>query len=131
MATAENNRRDNGNYVEFVLYRVPKKNHEPMLQTIRRIIGIFAEEDVRFDCFSLMGSEDLPGFTNITKTMSANHDDEEIWINMVSFKGRQHRDEIVAKISSDKECQEVYGKLMSLITPGSGFTNGEFRRLNS
>ena len=63
--------------------------------------------------------------------MSANHDDEEIWINMVSYKGRQHREEIVEKISNDKECQEIYGKLMSLITPASKFTNGEFRRRNS
>ncbi len=79
MATAENNRRDKGNYVEFVLYRVPKKNQEPMLQTIRRIIiDILAKEVVRFDCFGLTGSEDRPGFTNITKTMSTNHDDEEI-----------------------------------------------------
>ena len=70
MATAaENNRRDKGNYVEFVLYRIPKENHEPMLQTIRRIIDIFAKEDVRFDCFGLIGSENLPGFTNIAKTM--------------------------------------------------------------
>jgi hypothetical protein len=128
---AENKRKNKGNYEELVLYRVPKKNHEPMLQTIRRIIDIFAKENVRFDCFGLIGSEVLPGFTNITKTMSANHDDEEIWINMVSYKDRQHREEIVAKTSSDKECQEIYGKLMSLITPGSVLTNGEFRRLNS
>ncbi|TVP39010.1 DUF1428 family protein [Candidatus Nitrosocosmicus arcticus] len=131
MDTAENDRREEGNYVEFVLYRIPKKNHEPMLQTVRRIIDIVAKEDVRFDCFGLIGSEDLPGFTNITKTMSANPGDEEIWINMVSYKGRQHRDEIVAKISNDKESQEIYGKLMSLITPGSGLTNGEFMRLNA
>ncbi|HYO06258.1 MAG TPA: hypothetical protein VER14_04680 [Phototrophicaceae bacterium] len=41
---------------------------------------------MRFDCFGLIGSEDLAGFTNITKTMSANHDDEEIWIDMLSCK---------------------------------------------
>jgi hypothetical protein len=62
--------------------------------------------------------------------MSANHDDELIWINTASYKGGQHRDEIETKTSIYKECQGIYGELMSLITPGSTHTNGKFMGLN-
>jgi hypothetical protein len=34
--------------------------------------------------------------------------DEEIWINMLSYKGQKYRDKFVAKMSSDNESQDSY-----------------------
>jgi hypothetical protein len=116
-------------YVEFVFYRVPKKNHVPLLQLTNRLIELFRKEEVIYDCFGLNNAEEIPGFINITKIISISPDDEEIWINMVTYKDRQHRSEVVEKITKDKECQDIYGELMKLITPDTEFIIGEFRNL--
>jgi hypothetical protein len=51
-------------YGGFVLRMVPKRNHESMMQPIRRNIGIFAKENLRLDCFgggqALRTVPDLP-----------------------------------------------------------------------
>ena len=39
MESSENNK-DSKNYVEFVFYRVPKKNHESLLQVTNRLIEL-------------------------------------------------------------------------------------------
>ena len=124
-----NSSEKNRNYVEFVFYRVPKKNHESLLQITYRLIELFRKEDVIYDCFGLNNAEDIPGFINITKIIPVNPDAEDIWINMVTYKDRAHRVEVVEKISKDKECQDTYEELMKLITPDTGFIMGEFRNL--
>lgn len=116
-------------YVEFVFYRLPKKNHESLLQLTNRLIELFRKEEVIYDCFGLTNVEEIPGFINITKIISISPDDEEIWINMVTYKDRQHRAEVVEKITKDKECQNIYGEFMKLITPDNEFIIGEFKNL--
>jgi uncharacterized protein YbaA (DUF1428 family) len=123
------NSKNTQKYVEFVFYRVPKKNHESLLQLTNQLIELFKEEEVIYDCFGLNNAEEIPGFINITKIISINPDEEEIWINMVTYKDRQHRAIVVEKISKDKECQDIYEELMKLITPDTEFIIGEFRNL--
>ena len=54
---------------------------------------------------------------------------EDVWINMLSYKDKKHRDEFVTKMSDNKECQEGYEKFTKLITPVSEIITGEFSRL--
>lgn len=68
------------------------------------------------------------GFTNISKNILAS-EDENTWINMLSFRDQNHRDEFGTKMSSDKECQNSYEEFTNLITPGSHIITGEFKRL--
>ncbi|WP_458744646.1 hypothetical protein [Candidatus Nitrosocosmicus sp. T] len=128
MESLENNQNIQ-KYVEFVFYRVPKKNHEALLSLTNRLIDIFKKEEVIYDCFGLINAEEIPGFINITKIIPINAEEEEIWINVVTYKGREHRTEVVEKISKDKECLDIYEDLMKLLTPGTGFINGEFKNL--
>ncbi|WP_458719749.1 hypothetical protein [Candidatus Nitrosocosmicus sp. R] len=117
-------------YTEFVFYRVPKNNHESLLGVTTRLKDfIQKEEEVTYDCFSLISAENIPGFVNVSKIIPINPDDEEIWINMVTYKDQQHRLDVVEKISKDKECLDIYEELMKLLTPGTGFINGEFKNL--
>jgi len=128
MESSENNK--NGkNYVEFVFYRVPKNNHESLLQLTNRLIEFIKKEEVTYDCFSLISAENIPGFINITKVITIHPDEEEIWINKVTYKDREHRTRVVEKISKDKKCQDIYEDFMKLLTPGTGFISGEFRNL--
>jgi len=116
-------------YTEFVFYRVPKNNHESLLQVTTRLKEFIQKENVTHDCFSLISAENIPGFVNVTKIIPINPDEEEIWINMVTYRDRQHRLDVVEKISKDKECLDIYEELMKLLTPGTGFINGEFKNL--
>lgn len=128
MDSSENNK-DTKNYVEFVFYRVPRKNHELLLKVTTRLIELLKKENVSYECFGLNSSEKIPGFINITRIIPINPDEEEIWINMVTYKHQQHRAEVVEKISKDKECQDIYEQFMKLLTPGNEFINGEFKNL--
>lgn len=128
MDSSENNK-DTKNYVEFVFYRVPRKNHELLLKVTTRLIELLKKENVYYECFGLNSSEKIPGFINITRIIPINPDEEEIWINMVTYKHQQHRAEVVEKISKDKECQDIYEEFMKLLTPGTEFINGEFKNL--
>lgn len=128
MGSSENNK-ETKNYVEFVFYRVPKKNHESLLQVTNRLIELLKKEEVCYECFGLIGAEKIHGFINLSRIIPINTDEEEIWINMVTYKGRKDRTEVVEKISKDKECQDIYEEFIKLITPGTEFINGEFRNL--
>ncbi len=128
MDSSENNK-DTKNYVEFVFYRVLRKNHELLLKVTTRLIELLKKENVSYECFGLNSSEKIPGFINITRIIPINPDEEEIWINMVTYKHQQHRAEVVEKISKDKDCLDIYEEFMKLLTPGTEFINGEFRNL--
>lgn len=128
MDSSENNK-DTKNYVEFVFYRVPRKNHELLLKVTTRLIELLKKENVSYECFGLNSSEKIPGFINLTRIIPIDPDEEEIWINMVTYKHQKHRAEVVEKISKDKECQGIYEEFMKLLTPGTEFINGEFKNL--
>lgn len=57
--------------------------------------------------FLLAKNTNWEGFTNIAKNVLTKQE-KDIWINMLSYRDQKHRDEFVAKTSSDKERQEGY-----------------------
>ena len=67
-------------------------------------------------------------FVNITETVSANPD-EEVWVEIQSYRDRKHRDETMTNIEKDKNCESLYQQSLSLITPGSRTIIGEFSHL--
>lgn len=116
------------NYVEFIIYRFPKKNEKSVLQIITKSLDFFRDEGVRYDYFKLGSRENIPGFTNITKTISATPK-EEVWMDLIYYRDRNHRDQFVANMSNNKVCQAGYEEFTKLITPGSEIINGEFSRM--
>ena len=128
MDTTENNKKHMASYVEFMITRSPKKNYETLLKLEKKSAEMFKKEDVGYDLFLLTKNTIWEGFTNISKNISAS-EDENIWINMLSFRDQKHRDEFVAKMSSNKDCQNSYEEFTNLITPGSQIITGEFKRL--
>ena len=69
-------------------------------------------------------------FVNITETVSAKQDEEEVWIEIQSYRDRNHRNENMINMQKDKNCESLYQQYLSLITPGSRTIIGEFSRLN-
>ena len=128
MDTTENNKKHMGSYVEFMITRSPKKNYEPLLKLEKKSAEMFKKENVEYDLFLLTKNTSWEGFTNISKNILAN-EDENVWINMLSFRDQKHRDQFVTKMSNDKECQNSYEEFTKLITPDSQIITGEFKRL--
>lgn len=119
------NKDEEKNYIELIFYRFPKSNQEQMLKIIEKSLNMFTKEDIQYNYYKLGNTENVPGFTNIAKVTNTNSS-EELWMDILSYKNKQHKEEFVSKMSKDKECQEVYAEFTKLLTPGSDVINGEF-----
>jgi uncharacterized protein YbaA (DUF1428 family) len=118
-----------GRIVQQFIYRLPKKNHQAMVQLEKQFIEIFRKHGgMRFEVFQLSNTENMMDWTNIAKTVSANQD-EEIWVEQIFYRDSKHRDEYMAKCGNDENMNQLYKQFMDLITPGSSPIMGEFSRV--
>lgn len=120
--------REVGSIVQQFLYRLPKKNHETMIQLEKQFADAFRRNGgLGYEVFQLNGTENMMEWTNIAKTMSANQD-EEIWVEQVHYRDSKQRDEFMAMCGKEENMTRLYKQCMDLITPGSTIM-GELNRL--
>ena len=126
----DNKRNEKSNLVLLFIYRIPKKNHESLIQLNNRVIDSFKKYGVqRFEVFQLESTEDMMEFTNIARTIEANKEDEEVWLEIQSYKNSQHVKEFIDKMTKDKSIETLYKEFMDLITPGSVVSFGGFDKI--
>jgi uncharacterized protein YbaA (DUF1428 family) len=119
-----------GSEVSHFVYRVPKKNHEAMIQINKQFADIMRKYSAPHLIFQLNNTEaPMEGITNIAKTVSANQDEEEVWMELIFYRDRKHRDEVGAKMQNDENMERLYKQSVDLLSPGSSFIMGEFNRL--
>ena len=107
-----------------------KKNHDTLVQLQKQLTEIFRKHGIlRSEFFKLSSTETFQGFTGIDKTVSANQDEEEVWMELESYRDKKHRDEVVAKITEDASAGPLFGQVMSLMTQGYSCIMGGFKRL--
>jgi uncharacterized protein YbaA (DUF1428 family) len=127
----EQEKKEIGSHAQVFIYRVPKRNHDAIVQLNKQIKNSLPEHGpIQSEFFYLSNTETLMDFVNITETVSAKQDEEEVWLEIQSYRDRNHRDETVANMEKDKNCESLYQQYLSLITPGSRTIIGEFSRLN-
>jgi uncharacterized protein YbaA (DUF1428 family) len=118
-----------GNYIDLLIYRLPRKNHEAMVQLNNQVTDTFKKYGIlRWEIFQLSTNENMGPFVNIAKTLSVGQD-EEVWVEIVSYIDRKHRDEFVTKMQNDKSMDLIFQQFTDLITPGSNVNVGGFSRL--
>jgi uncharacterized protein YbaA (DUF1428 family) len=118
-----------GSEVAHFVYRVPKKNHEAMMQLNKQFVDIMRKYGAPHLIFQLNNTEaPMEGITNIAKTVSANQD-EEVWMELIFYRDRKHRDEVGRKMQNDENMERLYKQSVDLLSPGSSFVMGEFSRL--
>jgi len=89
---------DVGSIIQQFIYRLPKKNHEAMVELEKQFIDTFRNHGgLRFEVFQLSGTENMIDWTNMAKIISANQDEEKIWVEQVFYRDSTHRDECMAK----------------------------------
>ena len=118
-----------GSEVAHFIYRVPKKNHDAMVQLNKQFVGTMRKYEATHLVFQLSTTEaPMEGITNIAKSVLANQDDE-VWMELIFYKDRKHRDEVEAKMRNDENMERLYKQSVDLITPGTNFIMGEFSRI--
>jgi uncharacterized protein YbaA (DUF1428 family) len=118
-----------GSEVAHFVYRVPKKNHDAMMQLNKQFADIMRKYGSPHLIFQLNNTEaPMDGITNIAKTVSASQD-EEVWMELIFYRDRKHRDEVCAKMQNDDNMERLYKQSVDLLSPGSSFVMGEFSRL--
>ena len=129
--TEKNEGKEIGNQVEMIHFRVPKKNHDNMILFCKQFNDIFKKYGIlQWEIFQLSRTDNMEGFTNISKTVSANPNEEEVWVELLSYRDKKHKDEVMEKMKNDKNCEQGYRQFLNLITPESMVIYGDFRRLN-
>lgn len=85
---------------------------------------------LHYDAFKLSNT-DVPteGFANIASIISANQD-EEVWIESIYYRDRQHMNEVLTKIDKDERSGQMMKQSMDLLPQGAKFIVGDFERLS-
>ena len=119
-----------GNIIQQFICRLPKKNHDPMMQIAKQANDITRKHGaLRVEYFQLSSTENMmEDWTNISKTVSANQD-EEIWVEQIFYRDSKHRDEYMAKCGNDENMNQLYKQSVDLLSLGSKPIMGEFSRL--
>jgi uncharacterized protein YbaA (DUF1428 family) len=71
----------------------------------------------------------MEGFTNIADMVSASQE-EEIWLESLYYRDRQHMNEVMVKMQKDERMEPIMKQSFSLISSGTNFIMGEFDRLS-
>jgi uncharacterized protein YbaA (DUF1428 family) len=121
-----------GSQIMIVVGRVPKKNHDATVQIFKQFNDIFRKHGgLCVEFFQLNNTktyEDID-LINIVNTVSANQEDEDVWVELQYYRDRNHMDEVIAKMGNDENCGRLYKQSLDLLTPGTSFILGEFGRL--
>ena len=117
--------------VSHIVYRVPKKNHDAMLQICKEAYIMFKQHGIlHYDAFKLSNTDvPMEGFANIASIVSANQD-EEVWIESIYYRDRQHMNEVMTKMEKDERTGQMMKQSMDLLPQGTKFIVGDFERLN-
>ena len=107
-----------GEEIQTVIYRFPKKDHDKIVEFSKPFTDVFRKYGVsRWGIFQLSSTKNDTEFTNIAKTVSANLDEEEVWIEIFHYNDKKHKDEVMEKMKNDKNCDQGFQQFMKLITP--------------
>lgn len=91
-----------GNLVQLFIYRAPKKNHDAMVQLNKQCAEFFRKHGIlRFEVLYLSSTNTVMDFVNIAETLSASQD-EEVWMEIQSYRDHKHLDEFIANMKNDK-----------------------------
>jgi uncharacterized protein YbaA (DUF1428 family) len=120
-----------GNLVQLFIYRAPKKNHDAMVQLNKQCAEFFRKHRIlRFEVLYLSSTNTVMDFVNIAETLSASQD-EEVWMEIQSYRDHKHLDEFIANMKNDKIGESLYQEYLILITTGSRTIMGGFTRLRA
>ncbi len=136
---------DTGNYLQHFIYRVPKKNHDAIVQNLKQFVPWFKKHGANVEYYQLGRSETqyaidsakqsgMDVMDSIDKIVSSTTEDEEkeeVWIEQQYFRDHKHCEEVYAKMMQDKSIEPLGNEFFGLITQGKKMITGGFNRLRA
>ena len=132
-----------GNYLQHFIYRVPKKNHDSIVQNLKQFVPWFKNQGARVEYYQLGSNETkaaidsakesgMDVMDSIEKILStAAEDEEEIWIEQQHFRDYNHCKDVYAKMMQDKSIEPLGNEFFGLVTQGKKMITGGFNRLRA
>ena len=134
---------ETGNYLQQFIYRVPKKNHDAIVQNLKQFVPWFKNQGARVEYYQLGSNETkaaidsakesgMDVMDSIEKILStAAEDEEEIWIEQQHFRDYNHCKDVYAKMMQDKSIEPLGNEFFGLVTQGKKMITGGFNRLRA
>ena len=134
---------DTRNYLQHFIYRVPKKNHDAIVQNLKQFVPWFKKHGAKVEYYQLGRSETqyaidsakqsgMDVMDSIDKALSTSvKDDEEVWIEQQYFRDYKHCQDVYAKMMQDKSIEPLGNEFFGLITQGKKMITGGFNRLKA
>jgi uncharacterized protein YbaA (DUF1428 family) len=134
---------ETGNYLQQFLYRVPKKNHDAIVQNLKQFVPWFMKHGARVEYYQLGRSETkaaidsakqsgMDVMESIDKALSSaaeDEKDEDVWIEQQYFRDYKHCEDVYAKMMQDKSIEPLGNEFFRLITQEKKLITGGFNRL--
>ena len=111
------NQKDSGDLLKIFFIRAPKENHDALVKIGKQTDIFFKKHGVSKYVYRLNAREDMMDFVNLSKTISAN-DDEDVWLEIQFYRDAKHVQEVMEAFKGDKRGNELYKEVKELITPG-------------
>lgn len=116
-------------YSHVFVYRIPKRNHKPLLELQEKLRAIYKRHGMlESHIYQLGKSNVFEGFEGFDKVLGIKPD-EEIWIEVDSYKSATEFARIVAEIGQDAAAGPLWGELAQL-TSDHPVVMGEFELLS-
>jgi uncharacterized protein YbaA (DUF1428 family) len=116
-----------GNQVRLYLYKTPKKNHDAIVENQRQFAETFRKYGSYYRSFQLDNTEVPEGFISMVNVLSANQE-EEVWLDLESYRDRKHMDEVVTKIENDEYALSLMNQYLGLLSSSSRPILAKFSR---
>ena len=140
-----------GNYLQLFLYRVPKKNHDAIVQNLKQFVPWFKKHGASVEYYQFGNSETEAAIDSakqsgmdvmdsidkvllsITTTAAEDQDkqEEEVWIEQQYFRDYEHCRNVYSKMMQDKSLEPLGDEFFGLITQGNKLITGGFNRLRA
>ena len=133
------------NYLQHFLYRVPKKNHDALVQNLKQFVPWFKKHGARVEYYQLGRSETkaaidsakqsgmdvMDSIDKILATATEDEEIEEVWIEQQYFRDYKHCEEVYSKMMQDKSIEPLGNEFFGLVTQGKKLITGGFIRLRA
>lgn len=134
-----------GNFLQHFLYRVPKKNHDALIENLKQFVPWFKKHGARVEYYQLGRSETkaaidsakqsgmdvMESIDKILSTTTEDEEKEEVWIEQQYFRDHKHCEEVYSKMMQDKSIEPLGNEFFGLITQGKKMITGGFNRLRA
>ena len=121
---------EDANHVQMFLYKIPKQNHDAMFRLQQKLTRILRKNGTLYsEFYQLSYNEPFQGFTNLARTLSANIEEEEVWVEIDHYKDLDHRNKVVAVAGEDPEAQPLFEEMVNLVSKSNSLVMGELKCL--